>query len=286
MESAKIRSRHNSLVKHARAVRDRREPQEQIFIEGLRLSEEALRSRLLIHDALYTEKLQADERGALLLHELKATGSRLSPVSEDVLASISDTRTPQGIILLASRPPTGREGLLTISKTEEGASQPAPSSVIKSVPLIVIIHGINNPANAGAILRTAESAGATGVVSTRGTTDLFSPKALRGAMGSSFRLALWTGADFAEALVWCSENGIRNIGSSPGANKTHTEADWTTPCSLVIGSEASGLSEREISSLDEAIRIPMRPPVESLNAAVASGIILYEAARQRGMGDG
>jgi TrmH family RNA methyltransferase len=281
MESETIRSRHNSLVKHARAVRGGRESQDQIFIEGLRLAEEAVRSRLVIQDALYTEKFQQEERGARLLEELKAEGSRLSLLSEDAMASVSDTRTPQGIVMLATRRHAGRETLLAASKTVSPEHARAGHESETDFPLIVIIHGINNPANAGAILRTAEAAGATGVVSTKGTTDLFSPKALRGAMGSSFRLSLWTGADFAEVINWCSENSIRTIGASIGAAKAHTDADWTKPSALVVGPEAAGLSESEVALLDEAIRIPMRPPVESLNAAVASGIRLYEAARQR-----
>jgi TrmH family RNA methyltransferase len=270
-----ITSRHNALLKHARAVRDRREAGEQIFIEGLRLSEDAVRSRLVIQDALHTEKLERDERGARLLQELRAGGARLSLVSEEALTSISDTRTPQGIVLLASRPHAGRDTLLTPSPFQPEQISPRHS------PLIVIIHGINNPSNAGAILRTAEAAGAAGAISTAGTTDLFSPKALRGAMGSSFRLPLWTGASLAEVVGWCREHDIRTVGTSLGATKAHTEMDWTQPCALVVGSEASGLKESELSLLDEAVRIPMCAPVESLNAAVACGIILYEAARQR-----
>src|SRR3712207_108749 len=103
MEDGKIRSRQNAIAKHARAVRDRK-VEEQIFIEGLRLSEEAVRSRLNIQDALYTERLDSDERGARLLYELRLAGCRISMVSDEVLASISDTRTPQGIVILASRP--------------------------------------------------------------------------------------------------------------------------------------------------------------------------------------
>jgi TrmH family RNA methyltransferase len=281
MSREKITSRHNALVKHARSVRDRREAQEQIFIEGLRLSEDAVRSRLLIQDVLYTEKLEGDERGAQLLQELKACGSRLSLTSEEVLASVSDTRAPQGIVLLASRPHTGKETLLAVAKNQHSYSAGHKQTAFAQAPLVVIIHGINNPSNAGAILRTAEAAGAYGAVSTAGTADLFSPKALRGAMGSSFRLPLWTGADFSEVIGWCSEKGIRTIGASLNAAKAHTDLDWTTSCALVIGSEAAGLKESEVGLLDEALRIPMCPPVESLNAAVASGIILYEAARQR-----
>ncbi|MBD0370851.1 MAG: RNA methyltransferase [Pyrinomonadaceae bacterium] len=265
MSYALITSRHNALAKHARSVRDRRDGQEQIFIEGLRLAEEAVRSRLVVQDALFTEKFQSAERGAKLLSELKSSGARLSLMSEDVLASVSDTRTPQGIVLLASRPRVNRESLFV------GANP----------PLLVIIHSLNNPSNAGAIIRTAEAAGATGIISTRGTTDLFSAKALRGAMGSSFRLPLCAGLEFTEALNLCAGHNVRTIGAALSAAKYHTDADWTGSCALVLGSEAAGLTESEVSMLDEAVRIPMRPPVESLNAAVASGIILYEAARQR-----
>lgn len=270
MDSGKITSRHNSLIKHARSVRDGRESKAQIFIEGLRLSEEALRSRLTVQDALYTEKIEGEERGAHLLNELKRAGARLSLVTEEVLAFVSDTRTPQGIILLASRPLTG------CSVLQAALSYGGP------LPLLVVIHGINIPSNAGAILRTSEAAGANGVISTKGTTDLFNTKALRGAMGSSFRLALWEGADFMEVINWCRDKGVRMRGAALGAGLAHTDVDWTLPCALFVGSEAAGLSIHEQSLLDDAIRIPMRPPVESLNAAVACGIILYEAARQRG----
>jgi RNA methyltransferase, TrmH family len=284
MDSGIIRSRHNSLVRHARAVRDRREAADQIFIEGTRLSEEALGSRLNIQEVLYTEKLSGEERGARLLHELRAEGSRLSIVSEEVLAFVADTRTPQGIIMLASRPPATRETLLAALKVLMRRSDQATPARSGAPPLLVILHGINNPSNAGAILRTAEAAGASGVIITRGTADIFAPKALRGAMGSSFRLPLWTGAEFVEALDWCKEQGLRIIGSSLNAEHAHTETDWTLASSLVVGAEASGLTADELSMLDEAVKIPMRPPVESLNAAVATGIILYEADRQRRAG--
>lgn len=278
MEEGKIRSRQNALVKHARCVRDRKE-QEQIFVEGMRLAEEALRSRLNIQDALYTEKLLTEERGARLLYELKAAGCRLSSVSDDVLDYVSDTRRPQGVILLASRPRTNMP--LANSKTDAREIAGEEQTSQNSVSLVIVLHGINNPSNAGAILRTAEAAGATQIISTRGTTDIFSPKALRGAMGASFRLPIWTGIDFADAIDWCRQKGLCTIGASLRAEKTHTEADWTNECALVLGPEAAGLTGSEQSMLDETIRIPMRPPVESLNVAVACGIILYEADRQR-----
>jgi TrmH family RNA methyltransferase len=260
-----ITSRDNQLARRARAVREGR-VQGQIFIEGLRLTLEAARASLAIESVICTEKFARDERGAKLFPLLGKARERLSLVSEAVFASLSDTKSPQGIIILAARPHTGRAAL------EQSTTK---------IPLFVIMHQLNNPSNAGAILRSAEAAGATGAATTLGTTDLFSPKALRGAMGSSFRLPLWIDADFEEVLGWCKRRGIKTIGTDLRAKQTHTEIDWTQASALVVGSEAAGLKDAEAAVSDERVRIPMQAPVESLNVAVATSILLYEAARQR-----
>ena len=260
-----ITSRDNALVKLARAVRDGR-TRELIFIEGLRLCEEAAKASLAIQEVICTEKMAGEERGAKLLDALKSAGTRIAIASESVFSSISDTRTPQGIVALAARPATDKSALF---EKDSG------------VPLLVILHRVNNPANAGAILRTAEAAGATAAILTQGTADIFAPKALRGAMGSSFRLPLWTGAAFEEALRWCREQGIRTICASLNATLAHTDIDWKQASALIVGAEASGLTAEEMSQTDEALRIPMRSSVESLNVAAAAAIVLYEAARQR-----
>ncbi len=265
MSESIITSRDNAHVRHARLVREGKVAGE-IFVEGIRLCNEAEGAKLEIKEAIHTEELMSDERGSRLLSKLEQHGTRLIVVSENVFAVLSDTKTPQGIILLAAKPQTD-------------ACVLEYKSI--SVPLVVIIHRLNNPSNAGAILRTAEAAGAGGIISTTGTTDLFSPKALRGAMGSSFRLPIWTRAEYSDALKWCTERGIITICADVRGEIEHTECDWTLPRALIVGPEASGLSEDEVAQADETLRIPMQPPVESLNVAVAAGIILYEAARQR-----
>lgn len=261
-----ITSRDNPLVRRARSVRDGK-LKGLIFVEGLRLAEEAHTAALSIEDVICTEELVKDERAARLLASLARTSARITLMNESVFYAISDTKTPQGIVLLAVRPQTGLQQLL---KAED------------RTPLLVIMHRINNPANAGAIIRTAEAAGATGAVTTAGSTDLFSPKALRGSMGSSFRLPLWTDAEYPEILEWCARNSIQTVSADAHAEQTLFEVDWTLPRALILGPEASGLEETEMAATDEALRIPMRAPVESLNVAVACGIVLYEAARQRG----
>jgi RNA methyltransferase, TrmH family len=260
----KITSRQNPLVQRTRAVRDGREPA-SIFIEGLRLAEEAIAAALAVEVVLLTERLMRDPRGADLRAALHNT-TRIYEVSDGVMDVVTDTKSPQGVVLLARRP-----------HTERAAFEAAQMGL----PLIAILHGVNNPANAGAMLRVAEAAGASGVIATDGAADLFSPKALRGAMGSAFRLPLWTHVEFNAALAWCAARGIITVATDPRAARSHTEHDWTAPAAVIIGPEANGLTDAEASAAAARIHIPMRAPVESLNAATALAVVLYEAARQR-----
>ncbi|HKC63651.1 MAG TPA: RNA methyltransferase [Pyrinomonadaceae bacterium] len=270
MTDKMITSRSNNLIKYARAVRDGKH-RGLMFLEGLRLCEEARDSLSVddIQDVIYTERISNDERGSYLLDSLRETGKPLTLVSESVFSSISNMKSPEGIVILAARPVTRHSSSLKISD---------------EIPLIVIMHRINNPSNAGAILRTAEAMGVSGVIVTEGTTDIFAPRALRGAMGSSLRLKIWTGARFFQAIAFCRRQSIRVACAELHARSSHTEIDWTVPKALLVGSEATGLTPDEIAAADESLTIPMRPPVESLNVAVATGIILFEAARQRAVG--
>jgi len=259
-----IKSRKNPLALRARSVREGRE-RESVFVEGLRLCEEALRAGVRPDFVLHTRSLEESARGARLLVSSREARARVVAVSEDVLESVSDTKTPQGVVAVARRPESGPEVLERVAST----------------PLVVILHGANNPSNAGAALRVAEAAGATGLIITKGSVDLFSPKSLRGSMGSAFRLPVWAGATFEEALRWCGERGIRTVATDVSAGATHTGLDWTTPRAVVLGPEAGGLSGEEVRACGESLRIPMREPVESLNLTTALAVVLYEAARQR-----
>jgi len=261
----KITSRDNSLLRHARAVRDGKD-KESIFVEGLRLSEEALRSNLKIEAVIYSDKIAEKDRAAQVIREFEDAAVKSASVSEKLLASVSYTKTPQGIIVLASRP--------TI--TEEAFARGQADT-----PLLVILHHINNPVNLGAILRTAEAAGATGALTTAGTTDPFSPKSLRGAMGAAFRLPIWTDVDYDRAVQWCHKRAIQTFCAAANATRSYTDVDWRQPAALILGAESTGLSAREIAAANGAIRIPMKGSTESLNVAVAAGIVLYEGHRQR-----
>jgi len=100
-------------------------------------------------------------------------------------------------------------------------------------------------------------------------------------MGSAFRLPIWTGADYERVIVWCRERAIQTVCAAANAAKTYTEVAWNRATALIVGPESTGLSPDEIAAANEAVRIPMKGSTESLNVAVAAGILLYEASRQR-----
>jgi TrmH family RNA methyltransferase len=262
-----ITSRDNSHLKHARAVRGGK-VDGRMFLEGLRLCEEAVGSGISIVEARYTSDLSVEPRGHALLNELRSRDVETLLVPEKLLDSVADTKSPQGIALIAETP-----------KTDSGTLAKRLAAISSGLRLVVILHEMNNPSNLGAILRTAEAAGVAAVIVTKFSADPFSPKALRGAMGASLRLPVWFGPTFHEAVDWAKQNGFLAACADIGGNFSYSEISWNSPHALVIGSEASGLSEQEIAACDVSFRIPMAAPVESLNAAVAAGIVMFEARR-------
>jgi len=260
-----ITSRDNSLLRRARSVRDGKSD-DLIFVEGVRLAEEALHSGLEIEAVIYSDEIAEKERAGRFLEAVASVANQMDSVSEKLLATISSTKTPQGIILLAKRPESGKIRL-EISE--------------RRTPLLVVLRGLNNPVNVGAIMRSAEAAGATGVITTANTADPFSPKSLRGAMGSAFRLPIWRGASYGDAISWCAAHNIKSVCADVKAKVLYTEIDWTMPRALIVGPESTGLTPEDVAAADEAVRIGMHGEVESLNVGVAAGILLYEAARQR-----
>ncbi|MDQ6786257.1 MAG: RNA methyltransferase [Acidobacteriota bacterium] len=263
----KITSRENQRLKQARRVRDGVE-KDLIFVEGLRLAEEVLRSGLEIEEIFIGKNFAKNEREKKFLENSARDSVSIFEVSENVFDSLADTKNSQGIVLIARKPDAGRHKIGTALQKKG------------RIPLVLLLHKINNPANLGAILRTAEAVGIVGVILTKDSADVFSPKSLRGAMGAAFRLPLWTGADFFDVLSWSRTNGLISVAADIRAEKSYLEIDWRTPKILIFGSEAHGLSKVERTDIDETLKIPMENNVESLNLAVSAGVILFEAKRQ------
>lgn len=262
IEIEKITSRDNQRLMNARKVRDGKD-QSRIFIEGRRLVDEALRSRIVIEESFCVDDFSDKE----LLSAVEAKASKVAEMPERIFRSIADTDNSQGIILIGQRP---KDGAAVI---EDRLNSP--------LPIVLFLKEINNPSNLGAILRTAEAAGVAGVVISGNSADVYSPKSLRAAMGASFRLPIWDGAVFDEVLLWAKSRGLVSTAADVGAEKSYTEIDWGRPRLLILGSEAHGLSDTDLDRIEEQMQIPMENDVESLNLAVSAGIILFEAKRQR-----
>lgn len=174
-------------------------------------------------------------------------------------------RTPAGVVALARRRESTRDDLLT----------PAPA-------LVVVAADVQDPGNAGAIVRAAEAAGATGVVMAGTSADPWGWKVLRAAMGSVFRLPVRRERETADALRALARDGLRVIAAVPDGAAPPSAVDFTRPCALLLGGEGPGLDPALVAAADARVTIPMRRPVESLNVAVAAALLVYEAARQRG----
>ncbi|HQZ82280.1 MAG TPA: RNA methyltransferase [Pyrinomonadaceae bacterium] len=265
MKDEVISSKDNARLKAARQVRDGRD-RTMVFVEGLRLAGEALRSELAIGECFITENFSENTQGTEILALVEDRNVPVSLCSEAAFRSIADTTNPQGIILVADRPADDfRERLLS-------SVNPA---------LLVYCFEISDPSNLGALLRTAEAAGVSGVVLSPNSTDPFAPKALRASMGAAFRVPIMAGVDITGLQELAAENGASMLAAVAESGEYHFEADLRKAVVIVLGGEANGLPADVVEACDAKIRIPMQSGVESLNLAVSGAIILYEAVRQR-----
>jgi RNA methyltransferase, TrmH family len=225
--------------------------------ETFHLLEEALRSECAIQTVIASESVRATvERRIGRLRNIQ-----MIHVADSLYAEISATEAGQGVMALVRPPAWELDGLL------------------RGVPMVVILDGVQDPGNAGAIVRAAEAFGASGVMFIKGSVNPYNPKAIRASAGSIFRVPLVSGLDPSLALAAMSQKKIDVYAAMPKAKITLGETDLKRRCAFIIGSEGRGVSSGlQRAALD--IRIPTSE-VESLNAAVAAGILLYEAWRQR-----
>lgn len=260
-ELEKISSRDNGRLVRVRKIRDGKVAT-HIFIEGRRLVGESLRSTLDFDQCFIVDGFSDED----LLSRIWQRTKSVAIVPERVFSSIADTDNSQGIVLIAKRPESSAFNIESVS--EFGS------------PYLIFLNEINNPSNVGAVLRTAEAANVAAVIVSKNSADVFSPKALRAAMGASFRLAIWERADYQEVAAWAAKAGFTATAADISAAKSYDQLDWKIPRLLIFGSEAHGLSREELDLAAETVRIPMSNNVESLNLAVSAGIILFEAKRQ------
>ena len=189
-------------------------------------------------------------------------------VSDRVFAKMSDTDTPQGVLAVVKMHETKPDEIY--GQTEK-----------KERPLIVFLEDIRDPGNLGTIVRSAEAAGVTGIVMSEGTVDIYNPKTVRSTMGSIYRVPFIYTEDFYGELENAQKRGVHIFAAHLDSSHSYHECDFTKSCGILIGNEASGLSPRATDIADERMIVPMCGRVESLNAAMAATVILFEARRQR-----
>jgi TrmH family RNA methyltransferase len=259
-----VRSRANPLFKRLRALKERGPEGALCLLEGPKLVLEALGAGLSLVEAGYSSRAQTTPAGAAALTALRAHNVPLHWMSGELLASLSEVETSQGLVALARRP-----------AFEE-------AQLFRGTPLVVVADAVQNPGNLGGLLRTAEAAGATGAYLTGSSADPLSWKALRGSMGSAFRLPHVRGLDADTALDRVRARGLVVLATAADGEQRYDEADLRGPVAIVLGGEGSGLSAALRQRATARLRIPLALPVESLNVGVAAALVLYEAARQRG----
>lgn len=257
-----VTSRRHPLVVACREARGGGDDQ-PLLLDGWHLLVEATRSPLDVDAVLLgTDPPGTAEREALAA--LDDRGAQIVHATADVLHAASPVRTPSGVVALARRPAR--------SVADVFAATPA---------LVVALVDVQDPGNVGTVLRTAEAAGATGVLAVGATADPLGWKALRASMGSAFRVPAARLDDVTVLLQELAARGVQAVALVPSGGDAPADLDLTAPTALLLGGEGAGLPDALVQASVGRLQLPMRAPVESLNVAVAGALALYAAAAQR-----
>jgi TrmH family RNA methyltransferase len=258
-----IASRQNALVKELRAAfqRGRRTEEGYCAVDGVRLLEEAIRSRVRFRAVFFSQS--ARDRAPRLLAQIGHDVETLL-LPDDVFHSAVSTETPQGVAALVKWKERKLDEVLAATE-----------------PLLLYAAGIQDPGNLGTMIRSAEAFGARVLMLGPGTVSPFNPKVIRASAGSLFRLPVFHVEQSGAALEKMREKGVRFLATSSHKGKPVAEADLKGPLCFFLGREGTGLPRELLKEMDETLAIPHSPRVESLNAGVAASILLYEASRQR-----
>jgi len=265
----RIASRQNPLVRRFRELARGTDSSGAALLDGAHLLQEALRSHVPVDLVAIADRVTARD-GPALAEEAQRAGARVLHVSDQVLAAMSPVRQPSGVVAIARcRPATLAECL---APSPGNAAQP---------PLVLILAGVQDAGNVGAIVRAAEGCGATGIICSDGTADPFGWKALRGAMGSTFRMPVAVHQPLPAIVAELRSRDVAVLATVPRDGTPLGSCDLRGPAAIMLGAEGAGLPLDAATAADVRITIPMRAPVESLNVAIAAALILFEASRQR-----
>jgi TrmH family RNA methyltransferase len=255
-----IRSPANPRVKWVRALQAKRKARDEdsvFVVEGTRWANEVLAADAPVSLILHTPHL--DERGRGLVNQLARQGGDVIAVSDQVMAACSDTQSPQGLLLVIPKP---------------DLEPPAAPT------LLLVLDALSDPGNMGTILRTALAVGVEAVALTQGSVDPFNPKVVRASMGALLHLPV-TMLERGQIQSW--SHGVRQWRAQAGQGIPYDQVNWQEPTLLVVGGEAHGITAELAQAIPDVTHIPMRDASNSLNAAIATAVILFEIRRQRGL---
>ncbi|MDD6156943.1 MAG: RNA methyltransferase [Lachnospiraceae bacterium] len=257
-----ITSTANQQMKNLAALqrKSRERKARGLFVaEGPRMCFEAPRE--WVQSIYVSESFLQDEK---MQQQLKDFDYPYEVVADSVFCSVADTQTPKGIMTVVKIPTYELQDLLQQERTQ-----------------LLILEGVQDPGNLGTMLRTGEGAGITGVIMDRTTVDLFNPKTIRSTMGSLYRMPYYIAEDLGATIEAVKAQGVRLYAAHLAGELSYDRPDYTGACGFLIGNEGNGLSDEIARMADTYIRIPMQGQVESLNAAMSAGILMYECNRQR-----
>lgn len=232
-----------------------RKAQGLFVVEGKRMFEETPKDR--IANLYVSESFERDNRTSL-------KGYSYETVTDEVFSHMSDTKTPQGVMALVRMKEYSVSDMLTCDS-----------------PLIMILENIQDPGNLGTIIRTAEGAGADGIIMTSGTVDIYNPKVIRSTMGAMYRMKFAYVDNLKETVGLLKSRNITSYAAHLDGAVDYVTCDYRTGTAFFIGNEGNGLTDEATALADRKIIIPMKGKLESLNAAVSGAILMYEASRQR-----
>ena len=260
-----ITSNSNAKVKQLIAWQKKRKSREEegiYMVEGLRMFVEAPRDK--VREVYVSERFYQRRREEL---QLDTWGRKLEILSDSVYDHVSDTKTPQGVLVVMEQ--------MNYSFEEVVAEKAGKK------PLLMVLDNLQDPGNLGTILRAGEAAGVTGAILSSDCVDIYNPKVIRSTMGSMFRMPFLYVDDLPQTVKQLKENGIHTYAAHLKGTHSYEEEDFTKGTAFLIGNEGNGLRDEVAEEAEIYIKIPMCGEVESLNAAIASSVLMFEAARQR-----
>ncbi|MBN2070315.1 MAG: RNA methyltransferase [Candidatus Krumholzibacteriota bacterium] len=265
MSPQKISSLHNPVVKSLIRLGKKKERDLSglMLIEGVRELHSALKNGIEVTEIFICPTLATDEEKENLLTVLGPMNIKQTEVTPQVLEKITYRGSSSFLAALAKKMKN------TLDDLRPGAS-----------PLYLVVDSVEKPGNIGAIFRSADGAGASGVLISDPVTDLSNPNLIRASLGTVFSIP--SAISQAEEIIkWLKKHNIRIMATTPRAEKLYSEMDLTGPVAIAVGSEDSGISGKWMDACDDGIKLPMHGNADSLNVSVAAAIVLYEALRQR-----